>query len=87
MAAVTVLWSGINRGCPNFRNEVVSATVVNNADTYTSAEINPILACSVSANYAAAALDNYGITFANNIVTFALGGAAANDDYTISIFG
>ena len=87
MAAVTVIWQGIDRGNPNFAREVVSCTVVNNADTYTSTEIAAITAVSISPNYAAAAADAFGVTFAGAVVTFALIAGGANKNYTITIFG
>lgn len=87
MAAVTVLWSALNNNCPNMKSEVVHCTVVNNNDTYTSTDIGTITAATVSASYAAAALDNYGVTFAGAVTTFHLGGGAPNDNYTLKIYG
>lgn len=86
-AAVTVIWSAVDRTSATMRREVVSCTTAATADWYDSAEIGTIVACNVSPNYAIAAADAVGVTFAANRVTFALVAGAAAQDYTLEIYG
>lgn len=87
MAAITVIWSAVDRTSPSMRKEVINATIVNNADDYTSAEIGTIVGAHVSPNYAMAAADSVGVTFAANVATFSLVAGAANQVYTITLYG
>jgi len=86
-AVVTLIWAGIDRTSPTMRREVVSCTTAATGDWYDSAEIATIVACNVSPNYAIAAADAVGVTFAANRVTFALVAGAAAQNYTLEIYG
>ena len=86
-AAVTVNWTGIDRTCPNMRREVVHVTTAATGDWYDATDFTTIVACNVSPNYAIAAADAVGVTFATNRVTFALVAGAAAQDYTLEIYG
>ena len=86
-AAVTVNSRVNDLTNPNYKIERVNVTLAATGDWYDCTEIHTVLGATVSPNYAMAAADSIGITWATNRVTFAAVAGATTGTFQLVVWG
>jgi len=86
-AAATINAAFYENDNTNYIIERINVTLAATGDWYDCVNIGTIVGASVSPNYAMAAADSIGITWATNRVTFAAVAGAAVGQFQLVIWG
>ena len=86
-AAVTVNRYNEDLANPAYKEERVNVTLAATGDWYTCRNIATIQGFAIGPNYAMAAADSIGATYATNVLTFAAVAGGATGVFDVIIWG
>ena len=86
-AAVTVNTYNEDLANPSNKKERVNVTLAATGDWYTCRNITTIQGFTIGADYAMAAADSIGATYAGNVLTFAAVAGATTGVFDVEIWG